>query len=335
MKNQELKYNVYFEIEPLYYVSRLLGLAQFSFSRKKSGETEVHYLHSDIILTTTLSVLLLVGLCLAEFFLTKIPVLNIPILIRSLWFISFLSTYSTCIITLIFYVTIHRKHFPLLLRRIYIIDSKLFNDGRNEKRYKSRRSGITKQMAVIAIMWIINFLPCIYNFFHAGILYTLSLVLRILCNTTFLLISYQYTSMVLVLRARYKHLVSIFSDLLITKGNLYDRDLTYISNSGPSGACISLHDNTRYFDVSQILEMRRIYCQLHDVLWLINKYYRIPVLLVIISTMVNFIPNFFTAITLIQNVILGQQEFVHCLIMNFTYVCLGNFVLSLGYRGGT
>jgi hypothetical protein len=36
MKNQELKYNLYFEIEPLYYVSRLLGLAPFSFGKKKA-----------------------------------------------------------------------------------------------------------------------------------------------------------------------------------------------------------------------------------------------------------------------------------------------------------
>jgi len=35
MKNEELKYNVYFEIEPLYYLSRFLGLAPFLNQEEK------------------------------------------------------------------------------------------------------------------------------------------------------------------------------------------------------------------------------------------------------------------------------------------------------------
>jgi hypothetical protein len=246
--------------------------------------------------------------------------MTFPILIRALWFIGALSTYSTCIVTLILNITIHRKHFPLILRRIYIIDSKLFIDGRNEKRYKSRRSGTTKQLAVIAFIWIINFLSCIYYFFHAGILNILFIILRTLCNSIFFLISCQYTTMLLVLRARYKHLVSMFSNLLITEGNLYDTDLTHISNSGPSGACFVLRANTRYFEVSQIIELRNIYCQLHEVLWLVNKCYGIPVLLLITSTVVNFIPTFFTGIKLVQNVIIGQGVFVNYIIIA-SYMC--------------
>jgi hypothetical protein len=320
MKNHELKYNVYFEIEPLYYISRLLGLAPFSFKKKKSGEIEVHFSHSDIILITTLSIFLLVGLCLCEFVLANTAGITIPILIRALWFISLSSIYSTCIVTLLLNITIHRKHFPLILRRIHIIDSKLFNGGRNEKRYKRRRSGTTKQLAVLAFIWIINFLSFIYYFFHAGILNILFIILRTLCYTIFFLISCQYTSMVLVLRARYKHLVSMFSNLLITEGNLYDTDPTHISNSGPSGACFVLRANTRYFDVSQILELRNIYCQLHEVLWLVNKYYGIPVLLLITSTVVNFVPTFFTGIKLVQNVIKGERELLNCIMMA-SYFC--------------
>jgi hypothetical protein len=105
---------------------------------------------------------------------------------------------------LILNVTVHRKHFPLLLRRICIIDSKLFNDGRNEERYKSRRSGTTKQLTVIGIIWIINCVSNMYYFFDSKILNILFLSLRILCNIIFSLISCQYTSMVLLLRARYK-----------------------------------------------------------------------------------------------------------------------------------
>lgn len=309
MKNEELKYNVYFEIEPLYYVSRLLGLAPFSIRKKKSGEREVQFSRFDIILTAALNILLVVGLCFDEFRLASTSGAALPIVIRDLWFISVLSQYATCIVTLILNITIHRKHLPLILRRIYIIDSKLFNDGTNEKRYKSRRSGTTKQLAVIAFILIICRFSSFYYFFRARIVYQVSTILRTLSSIIFFFISCQYTSLVLVLRARYKHLVSIFSNLLITQGNLYDTDFTQISHSGPSGACFILYANTRYFQVSQIRELRNIYSQLHEVLWLVNKYYGIPVLLVITSTIVTFIPTCFKGITHFQNVFVYQREF--------------------------
>jgi hypothetical protein len=249
-----------------------------------------------------------------------------------LWFIAALSTYSTSVITLILNITVHRKYFPLILRRIYTIDSKLFNNGRNEKRYKSRRSVTTKMLAVIAIIWINSCVSCIYYFFHGEILNIFYSILLILCNTIFFLISCQYTSMVLVLRARYKHLVSIYSNLWIRKDILYDTDRTNINISGLCGACFVLCANNRYLDASQILELRNIYCQLHEVLWLVNKCYGIPVLLLLTGIMVNFIPSLFTVITYVKSVIMGESEFLYymtlsshlcwCISILFTFVSI-------------
>jgi hypothetical protein len=308
MNNRELKYNIYFEIQPLYYVSRLMGLAPFSIKKKKCGETEIHYSHSDIILTTTLNIVLLMGLCLSEFVVADFVDHTYPAVIRALWFSSALSTYCTCIITLILNITIHRKHFPLILKRICIIDSKLFNDGSSEKHYKSRRSGTNKQLLLAALILTINCLYFIYYFFKVGIIYKVCFIFRTLCNIIFFLIICQYISLVLVLKARYKYFVSIFSNLLIGKDNLYDTDLTHISDSGLSGGCFLFDANIRYFEVFQIREMRKLYSQLHDVLWLVNKYYGLEVLLVIISIIVNFIPIFFSSIILIHNANVHQGE---------------------------
>jgi hypothetical protein len=244
----------------------------------------------------------------------------VPIVIRALWFISVSSQYAACIVTLILNITIHRKLFPLILRRIYIIDRMLFNDGTNEKRYKRRRSGTTKQLAVIAFVLIIHCFSSFYNFFNARILYQVSTILRTLCNIIFFFISCQYTSLVLVLRARYKHLVSIFSNILITNGTSYDMDLAKISHSGPSGACFILYAKTRYFEASQIRELRHIYSQLHEVLWLVNKYYGIPILLVITSTIVSFIPTFFRGISYIQSIIVYQYEYKYYITIAL-YLC--------------
>jgi hypothetical protein len=122
--------------------------------------------------------------------------------------------------------------------------------------------------------------------------------------------------MVLVLRARYKHLVSIYSNLRIRKNNLFDTDRTNNSISGASGACFVLYANHRYLDVSQILQMQHICCQLYDVLWLVNKYYGIPVLLLLTATMVTFIPAFYTVIALIKILIVGESKFVYYIILS-------------------
>ncbi|GFG30300.1 hypothetical protein Cfor_06214, partial [Coptotermes formosanus] len=65
--------------------------------------------------------------------------------------------------------------------------------------------------------------------------------------------------------------------------NLYDTDLANISDSGPSGGWFVFHTDTRYSEMFQIRKLRHIYSQLHDVLWIVNKYYGLTVLLVIIS----------------------------------------------------
>jgi hypothetical protein len=267
-------------------------------------------------------------MCLSEFLFANITEIYMPILIRALWCVSILSMYSTCIVTLILNITVHRKLFPLILRRICIIDSKLFNDGRNEKSYKSRRSGTTKQLTVIAIIWIINCVSNFYSFFNVEILNIISLSLRILCNIIFFLISYQYTSMVLVLRARYKHLVSMFSNLLIIEGNLYDSNLTHISNSGSPGACLMFCGNTRNIVVSQIVKLRHIYCQLHDVLLLFNKYYGIPVLLLVIATVINFIPTLFLGIIFIRIFIMGYRELImYMMIESHLFWCISTLFI--------
>jgi hypothetical protein len=244
---------------------------------------------------------------------------GVPVVFRVLWFISVLLTYATCIVTLILNITIHRKYFPLILSRIFVIDSKLFNDGTNGKRYKSRRSGTTKQLAVIAFILIIQRLYAFYYFLHVRIEYQVSTFLQTLSYIIFFCISYQYKSLVHVLRARYKHLVSIFSNLLITKGNLYDTEISQISHSGP-GACFVLYNNTRYFDASQIRELRNIFSQLHEVLWLVNKCYGFPILLVITSTIVTFVPTFFIGITFIQGAVVYQRELKNYITMA-SYLC--------------
>jgi hypothetical protein len=158
------------------------------------------------------------------------------------------------------------------------------------------------------------FLNSCWKFEHVIYYFTNIMLYNMLLN--FMSI-YQYGACA---KSKYNHLVSIYSNILTTKGNLYGTDLTHISNSGPSGVCFVLYANNRYLDLSQILEMRHIYCQLHDVLWLVNKCYGIPVFLLITATIITFIPTFFMVITFIQNVILGESEFANYMIFS-SHLC--------------
>jgi hypothetical protein len=223
--------------------------------------------------------------------------------------------YSTCIVILILNITIHRKHLPLILRRISIVDSKLFTEGSSEKIYKTRRLETTKGLLLIVFIHIIKFLFNIYYLFKLGILYKMFLILRNVCEIIFFSITFQYISLVLVLKARYKHLASTFSNLLVTKDNLSDKDLTHVRHPGHSGGCFILYANARCLEACHIRKLRNIYSQLHDVLCLVNKYYGFKILLVIISIIVNFIPTFYSLIVYIQNFILHQRE-----LANYIYI---------------
>jgi hypothetical protein len=299
MKNNEVTYNVYFEIKPIYYVSKLLGLAQFAFKNGERVGNKTFSPSSHAILTTTLSLLLLVGFCITAFFVSDINTSTFPTVIRAMWFASVFSHYSTSIVTLILNATIYRQHFPRILRSICEIDKHLIHGDYRETFYKSGKSRTIKQLMVIVLIMGINYISMVYFFFNGRFLYCVNLILRSLCNTIFLSIMFQYISLVLVLRSRYRCLHSRLSALLITE----DTSMNSNSDSVHSAARFIVDLNIRHVSVSKIREMRKIYSQLHDVLLHINAYFGIPILLVIISVIIVFIPSIYLPLFMLHDIV--------------------------------
>jgi hypothetical protein len=246
-----------------------------------------------------LSLLLLLGFCITAFFVSDINMSIFPTVIRAMYFTSAFSHYSTCIVTLILNATIYRQHFPRILRSICEIDKKLIHGDYSEKFYKSGKSGIIKQLMVVVLIMGINSVSTVYFLFNGRFLYCVNLILRSLCNIIFLSIMFQYISLLLVLRSRYRCLYSRLSALLITE----DTNTISSSDSVPPGACFIVDLNIRHLSVSKIRQIRKIYSQLHDVLLHINTYFGIPILLVIVSVIIVFIPSIYLPLFLLHDII--------------------------------
>jgi hypothetical protein len=252
-----------------------------------------------------LSLLLLVGLCASEFFISDVNVPNLPTTIRAMWFTSAFAHYFTCIVTLILNGTIHRQHFHRLLKSVCEIDKLIHGDYR-EKFYKSRRSGTSKQLIIILLILGINSASIVYFFFNGRIVYCAYLILKSLCNTIFLFIIFQYINLVLVLRTRYRYLHTTLSALLVTEDTSQDTGMNSSSDSVPSAAHFIVHLNIRNLNVSKIRELRKMYSQLHDVLLHVNKCFGVPILLVIITIIITFIPSIYLSLFLLKDIIINQ-----------------------------
>lgn len=308
MKNHELRYNIYFEIELLCFISRLMGLAPFSIKTANSAARGKSFQYSDIILTTFQTILILVGFCISELF---VAVIDEPVLlstIRTMWFISSVSYHTTCIVTLILNVTIHRQYLPRILNSINVIDSKLCLLDNREKLFRTRRSLRTKQLSLITLILGINSALSFCFSFNRGIVYNAYTILRTLCNVIFFLIIFQYITLVLVLKTRYEQINSTLSKLLFTDGTSHDVSVKFNSHRRLSILAFNLDVKSRTEDVFMIRDLRQIYSQLHDVLLLINKYYGTTIILVIISILLNLTPSIYLGIIVFKDTIVYRHE---------------------------
>jgi hypothetical protein len=279
-----------------------------------------------------------VGLCMSEFFVTEVDVVVFPPIIRTLFFISSLSYYVTCIVTLILNVTIHRRHFPRILRIISLTDRKLFSAEFREKLHKSRRSSTMKLTATLLILVTNNYL-FIYIIFNCQIVNAVYTIVRIFCIVIFHFNVFQYITIVSVLKTRYRHIYSTLSKSLITDGMSHEAAMDPYNYTSLSAAPFTFHVNSRPLHAIKIRELRHIYSQLHDAVLFINKNYGTPILLTIISILLSFIPSLYLGVVLLKEAIVNRHELKEfilsatllywCMSILFMYVWLNSCCQSV------
>jgi hypothetical protein len=145
-KKEPLERNIYFVLQPLHFVSRILGLSPFHISPNTKCHNGNVCTYSHIILVTVLIILLLLGLYNSMLFLDTLSegVLNISV--RVVWTIYVLVSNLTSTLALPFTVTRNRNHMANVLCLSSRVDNKLFRNKSKQSAYSQQRSHVIMQL---------------------------------------------------------------------------------------------------------------------------------------------------------------------------------------------
>jgi uncharacterized membrane protein len=139
MKREPLEHNIYFVIQPLQFVSRILGLSPFHIDpnytiRYKGDCTFCHIIQATVMIFLLICTLYYSFLTTLEY---NEPAFNI--IVSIVWIINVLASHMTSILALLFFVTRNRNHITNVMSLLSRVDNKLFRNKSKQGAYSKQR----------------------------------------------------------------------------------------------------------------------------------------------------------------------------------------------------
>jgi hypothetical protein len=262
-------------LKPLLYLCKIFGLSPFSYTDdKQTGETNLVSLPSDVLWCVA------VFICYLTNFALPSCVMNIrdPVKLYAVAVICKISSYLSYTLVVLLLSTFKRRNFLQILFLISEVDQVLYKDAERQMLYKKTRKFIVTEIVIISVMMVPLHVGYYCFYPKRSFLEYYALLIEILGNVSLILMVIQFTSIVLILRQRYKHLNKCFDfhpDIWrrgtksILENNLLLADM--------KSCLFSIH--TTSYGRHQIFEQRQIYSKLHDAVQIVNSYFGLPVLM--------------------------------------------------------
>ena len=134
MKTEPMEHNIYFVIQPLHYVSRILGLSPFHIDPNYTFRIKCRCTFCHIIQATIMILLLLYGLYISVLETAEYSETVTSVMVRAVWIIYVLVSHLTCILALLFSVTRTRNHMTIVFLLSHA-DNKLFRNNAKQSAY--------------------------------------------------------------------------------------------------------------------------------------------------------------------------------------------------------
>ena len=315
MKKEPLEHNIYFVIQPLHFVSRILGLSSFHIDpnytfRNKFGCTVCH-----IIQATVMILLLLYGLYNNVLTFFEYSQLTFNVFVRVVWIVNLLVSHLTSILTLIFSVTRNRNHMTNVLCLLSRVDNKLFRNKSKQSAYSQHRSHVIMQMWIMLILYGIVIALCTYSVMDGtwkSYANTASLTLSNLINAVMI---FQYVNIVQMVKQRYQRVKHMLSEATITD------DVSYLRHSSVQNlkSCKNhqvfsivthnLKSDRESHNLCRIHNFRVIYSELCDLLNYNNKSYEVILLLDVITRLTFTVPTMYQGVMFTKGAIIENGPF--------------------------
>jgi hypothetical protein len=301
MKESSFENDIYFVTKPLHFASKILGLSPWHIDPKYKCQNEraCFYIHAS--LAAIMVVLILFGMCDSFIYAGTYsdPIFNRFVCV--LWIISVTTSHSASILALLLNATRNRNHLGNVLSAISRVDSKLLHTNCKHNVYMQQRSRIIRQMMFQFILHGGMSAFIALSFYNGTWTCLVYLVSQALTNVINILEILRYVNIVLIVKRRYQYIRQLlaeaaFTDDECTSTHLYtghplshDSDKLFLSTR---------HNVKRYKDlrpVCGILDLRRIYSELYDVLHTSSRSYGVLILLDIITVLSNAVPTIYLA----------------------------------------
>ena len=277
MKQNLRTRDIYSAVKPLYCVSKVFGLAPFSYTKnKKTGSEGFDFKCVDILWTVMWLTGLVAGFTLHVSHDILYKQQGMPTKICIALDIYLTSLYLTSFTSLIMGVTVNRQKLPQLMAKVSEVDQKLFHNPEDKHVFKKARLCLIIQLAILAV--VLGFLHCynVYSFYD-GTLW--GSVVRISENFSFLLntlVTIQFVNAVLMLKKRYTSINRLLRDPEY-RNKWSDVDVSEIVVIG-NDTTLKLPENEEEEEMFRAL--RVIHCELHDAVTLIMSNYGFPIFMV-------------------------------------------------------
>jgi hypothetical protein len=153
MKKEPLVHDIYFIIQRLQFVTRILGLSPFHIDPNYTFRNKGGYTYCHTIQVTVMIFLLLCGSCYNALTLVAYNVSDFNIFVGIVWIINVLVSHLPSILELIFSVTRSRNHMTNVMSILSCVDNKLFRNKSKQEAYSKQRSHVKMQLWISLVMF--------------------------------------------------------------------------------------------------------------------------------------------------------------------------------------
>jgi hypothetical protein len=315
MKTEQMGHNIYFVIQPLLFLSRILGLSTFHTDPKYTFHNKSAFTVYHIIQVTLMILFLLFGLFSNILSTIQHTASVFNVTIRVVWIITILLSHVTNVLALLFSVTRTRYHMANVLSFISFIDNKLFLKNSKQNSYSQQRSYVKKQLWITFTLFGIVSASSVYSYYDGTWLcyiYTASQILSSAINTVMM---FQYVNIVLIVKQRYQHMKHLLSeadcrdDFKCLRHINTERVTSYKTHEIFAIATYDLKNYQESNHFCRIQHFRVLYSELYDVIYANNKCYEVLILLDVTTRLTFIVPTLYVGIKTITRAIFQNGTF--------------------------
>jgi len=315
MKKEPLEHNIYFVIQPLHFVSRILGLSPFHIDPNYTFRNKVGCTFCHIIQAAVMILLLLYGLYINVLKAVTYSEITFHVFVRVVCIINIFVSSFTGILALFFAVTRNRNHMTNMLCLLSHVDNKLCSNNSKEGAYSQHRSQVFMQLWIMLILYGFIYIPLFFLYYDGTWMSCTNVSSQLFKGVIDTVVILQYINIVLMVKQRYRLVKHLLSDAVTTDDVNSSRhmDAEYLISSNNNKTFPLATNNFKIDKTSNnlytIRDLRLICSELCDVLHANNKSYDVIILFDVITLLTVTVPTTFYGVMTIKSAIVENGHF--------------------------